>query len=168
MITTIINNTSKHFLKPLLADILVYLITAFYLILPAQPDNAELTVREVRAGDSGITYEIVNNTRRIIGKPDSFIMEKNIDGYWVEMSDTNIAMTDVAYTVFPGGFLSDTVWIYGFPESDVFPESNPLPSVSFDDTDGFEQGEYRLTVFYPVKSLKTFVQGKATAVFTVE
>ncbi|MBQ3137698.1 MAG: hypothetical protein IJB74_09495 [Clostridia bacterium] len=134
--------TLTHTLKSLL----VFIITAFHLILPAQPENLEITVNHVTAETQSITFEIKNNTHRPIHKPD-FSFEKKVNGEW-KNADLIYFIPEDTYVLPPTGTVTESVHIEN-PES-------------------VTKGEYRLTVSYRVWSgMDSHSKHQKSVVFTV-
>lgn len=122
---------------------IMMILVAF--ILPAQPDNAPVTVKEVTTQSKHISYTYTNKTNRIIRSSSRVTaFEKNIDGEWTAVEYCQ-AIPEVAYDVFPGQ--TDTA--------------------SFK-AENLTVGEYRLTISYMlfIKSSET-VTGNSSVIFEV-
>ncbi len=145
MTSTTLNPTLSS-LTHTLKSILVFIITAFHLILPAQPENLEITVKPVTAETQSITFEIKNNTHRPINKPD-FSFERKVDGEW-KNADFIYFIPEDAYVLYPTGTVTEGVHIEN-PES-------------------VTKGEYRLMVSYRVWSnMDSQSKHQKSVIFTV-
>ncbi len=130
----------------LISKILVFFITLAFLLLPAKPENLEITVNPVTTETQGISFEIKNNTNRPVGRPN-FSFERNVNGQW-ESSELIYAVPEYGYTLYPTQTATESVWIEN-PES-------------------ITEGEYRLTLSYRVgKGIKTTVKSQSSVIFTV-
>ncbi len=144
-------------LKFYLSGIVAFIFSLVCLLLPANPDNVNLTVKGSGQGTDDffdasycfITVNMENRTNRTMNKPDYAVLEKENDGQWIFVSRGNIPQEDF-WTIMHGGDTTET--FYFWPES--------VPSLS--------PGEYRITVHYSVKNLSSRSDGKSSAVFTVE
>ncbi len=141
-------------LKFYLSSIVAFIFSALCLLLPANPNNVNLTVTGSGQGtdeffDTSYCYISVNmenKTFRTMCKPDYAVLEKESDGQWIFVSRGNIPQEDF-WTIMHGGDTTET--FYFWPES--------VPPLS--------PGEYRITVYYSIKSLS--LKGESSTVFTV-
>ena len=142
-------------MKELMSKILVVIMTLVSIIMPAKPDNVEVSVRPVTTESAGLTYECVNNTGRRMDRPDIKSLEKEVDGEWVEVPLV-YGRTEIAYYVNPGGNCTESIDLGGLDENGEF-------YVFY-----LEEGHYRLTVEYTVFNVFEKGQsGQASAVFDV-
>ncbi|MBR6567334.1 MAG: hypothetical protein IKK60_01635 [Clostridia bacterium] len=143
-------------IKAFLSGIVAFIISLSCLLLPANPDNVNLDVKGYGSGTDDfflssycyVTVNMENKTNRTMEKPDYAVLEKESDGQWIFVSRGNIPQEDF-WTMLHGGDTTET--FYFWPES--------VPPLS--------PGEYRITVYYSVKSLSAKGDGQASRVFTV-
>lgn len=139
-------NPTLSSLTHTLGNILIFIITAFHLIFPAQPENLEITVNPVTSESRSITFEIKNNTHRPVGRPN-FSFERKVDGKW-EKAGFIYYIPEYGYTLTPTATETEGVYIEN-PES-------------------VTAGEYRLTVIYRVGTgINSTSKQQKTVNFTV-
>ena len=131
-----------------LSTVLAILMSVLAVVYPAKPENVKVTVRPVTTQSSGITFECENRTRRTIDKPTvSAIEKKDENGNWQSV-DVTYGWTDIGYNLSPGESAVDSIILGNF----------------FDEFEGFEEGEYRLTVKYTLKAdgITAYASGEFT------
>lgn len=139
----------------IISRILAIFMTLVSIVLPAQPNNVEVTVRDMTTESAGIVYTCVNNTGRRMDRPDIVSIEKNIDGEWQKVK-IGLEITDEFYYVHPGYSCTERA---GFGTLDN--ENNYV-------NQHLDAGEYRLTIGYRLLNFSEEKQyGKASCVFTV-
>ncbi len=144
--TSITYNPILSSIKHTLSDILIFFITFFHLMLPAQPENLEITLNPVTTESTSISFEIKNKTNRPVGRP-TFYFEKNVDGKW-EKAGFKYAIPEYGYTLTPTATETEGVYIEN-PES-------------------VTAGEYRLNVFYRVGTgITSSSEHQKTVLFTI-
>ncbi len=142
MLSTVVKPSSKY----VFYDILLICIAIFHFMLPAQPENLEVTVNPVTTETRAISFEIKNNTHRTVGRP-TFSFERNVSGEW-EDAGFNYAIPEYGYTLYPTGTETESAYI-----------ENP---------EALTAGEYRLTVFYRVGTgIKSVSEQQVSVDFTV-
>lgn len=142
-------------MQTVISKILAIIMTLVSIIMPAQPNNVDVSVREVTTNSAGLTYVCVNNTGRKIDRPDIKCLEKYVDGEWEEV-DLAYGRTEIAYTVNPGGDCVESVDFGGLDENFEFYNFH------------LETGYYRLTVEYTVfNAFGKGQRGQASAEFDV-
>lgn len=114
----------------LISKILTFVVLLVTLVLPANPNNAPVTVKEVTTQSEYISYTYTNRTNKTIDS-SSWVsaFEKNVDGEWIPVKFCQ-AIPEVAYSVFPG----------------------KTDSASFDVEENLTIGQYKLTVSYNYKT----------------
>jgi len=135
-----------------ISKILAVFFTVMSIFLPAQPENVEITIRQVTTESSSLSFELTNNTGRMIGRPLVALIEKQDEnGNWQE-ADVGFGYNEIAYNVYPGQSTTEGIMLTNYPE---------------DDFCTLEKGLYRLTVEYPVKSILITEKVRVTKEFTV-
>lgn len=119
------------------------LIVFVTFLLPAQPNNAPVTVKEVTTQSNRISYTYTNKTNKITDS-SSWVsaFEKNVDGEWIPVKYCQ-AIPEVAYNVFPGR-----------TDSSSFKVKN------------LTVGEYRLTISYNLRSTEKLT-GSSSVIFEI-
>ena len=137
-----------------ISKILAVFFTVMSIFLPAQPENVEITIRQVTTESSSLSFELTNNTGRMIGRPLVALIEKQDEnGNWQE-ADVGFGYNEIAYNVYPGQSTSEGV---------------SLAALHGNDSYILEKGLYRITVEYPVKSvLKEVLKQKMEKVRVTE
>lgn len=142
-------------MQAIISKILSVIMILVSVIMPAQPNNVEVSVRDITTKSAGLTYDCVNNTGRRIDRPDIKSLEKYVDNEWEEIA-LPYGRTEIAYFVNPGGDCTESVDFGGLDENFEF-------YVFY-----LEEGYYRLTVEYTVFNLFDKGQkGQASATFDV-
>lgn len=131
------------------STILAIFMSVLSVILPAKPDNVNVTVRPVTTETAIITFECENNTRRTIDRPHvTSIEKKDENGNW-QNTDIAYGYTEEAYSIRHGGSAVDSIEL-----GDIF-----------EDFEGLEKGEYRINVKYILYG--DGIWGYASGEFTV-
>ena len=121
-----------------ISKILAVFFTVMSLFLPAQPENVDITVNRVTTKSSSLSFELTNNTGRMIGRPHVALIEKQDEnGSW-QKYDIGFGYTEISYILYPGQSTSEGIFFTSHPDEDYR---------------SFEEGLYRLTVEYQIKSL---------------
>ena len=138
-----------------ISRILAILMTLVSILMPAKPDNVEVTVKDMTTESACITFTCVNNTGRRMDRPEIKMIEKNVDGEWEEVQ-TGYFMTEIAYYVNPGFSCTESVELCNLDE-----DFNVIYT-------HLEPGVYRLTVKYGVLNIREELQNdEASCIFTV-
>ncbi len=132
-----------------LSKVLAVFFTVMSIFLPAQPENTEISVSQVTTKSTSLSFELKNNTGRIIGRPlVSMIEKQDENGNWQE-ADIGFGYTEITYNVYPG--------------------QSTVEGIIFSPLCNLEKGIYRLTVEYSVKSaLKEVLNQKMEKVRVTE
>lgn len=125
----------RVFMSAVLSKVLAVFFTVVSIFLPAQPENAELTVRQVTTQSSSLTFELKNNTGRIISRPLAVLIEKQDEnGQW-QKADTGFGYNEIFYNLYPGQSTTEGIILTRYPEEEFC---------------NLSEGLYRLTVQYTV------------------
>lgn len=139
----------------IISRIFAIFMTLVSIILPAQPNNVEVTVRDMTTESAAIVYTCVNNTGRRMNRPDTASIEKNVDGEWQKVT-IGLVRTEELYYVHPGYSCTERA------EFGTLDNENNYVNQHLD------AGEYRLTIYYKIYDLADGRQdGQASTVFTV-
>lgn len=139
----------------IISRIFAIFMTLISIILPAQPNNVEVTVKDMTTQSTSIVYTCVNNTGRRMDRPYIKSIEKNVDGEWQKVS-ISLTITEEFYCVHPGGSCTEGAGFVSFDEN--FSEAH----------EHLEAGEYKLTIGYGISSFSQGrQQGEASCLFTV-
>ena len=136
-----------------ISNVLAVIMTLISIIMPAKPNNVELTVRKITTESTSISFEIKNNTGRLMGRPNvSLIEKKDENGKW-QKADINFGQTEEYYNIYPGMSAVDSVF---------------LASESPEESSMLSEGEYRLTVSYRIGTISIeTIKGSISSEFTV-
>lgn len=142
-------------MQAIISRIMAVFMTLVSLLLPAQPNNVEVRVKDMTTASVSISYTCINNTGRRMSRPDIKTLEKKVDGEWQEIK-ISYARTEIAYHVNPGIACSESAVLEEFDEN-----GNIIYNY-------LEAGEYRLTVYYRIFGIKDKWQdGESSTLFTV-
>ena len=132
-----------------LSTVLAILMSVLSVVYPAKPENVKVTVRPVTTQSSGIVFECENRTRRTISRPEVVSIEKKDENDNWQSVDVSYGRTEEYYNVAPGVSATDSIILGKF----------------FDEFEGFEKGEYRLTIEYTL--IADGITAYASGEFTV-
>lgn len=139
-----------------ISKILIFFFTVASFFTIAQPSDVEITVNEVTTESTSISFTYQNKTGKIMSEINSYKLEKNVDGEWVDM-ELVVFIPEVAYRTYPNTQVKD-----GFQLLRV--DGDGLTITDFK----LGKGEYRLTISYRIYEFsKGWTKAEASTVFTV-
>lgn len=147
-------------MNAIISRLLAIFFTVFSFFTVAQPQNVEITVKEITTESTSVVFTCKNNTGKIMSEIDYINLEQNVEGEWHKIR-VDYYIPEMAYRIYPSETVTKSFRL-SFTE---FGEPGEVTATCFN----LEKGEYRMTVGYRVyEFFKGWTDAKATTIFVVE